>query len=111
MINRGGFKVFSAEVENALMQHPEVEDCAVVGVPEPVLGEKTLAQIATSSRMLDGAQLHAWLAERIADYKLPDFRRAGPGPVPRNQNGKVQKACLREEARAGLAGAALRATA
>ena len=51
MINRGGFKVFSAEVENALMAHPDVADCAVVGVPDPVLGEKTFAFVQRALRL------------------------------------------------------------
>lgn len=103
MINRGGFKVFSAEVENALMAHPDVEDCAVVGVPDPVLGEKTFALITTGSNNLSGETLRAYLLDRIADYKVPDFWDVGRDPVPRNQNGKAQKADVRARAKARTA--------
>jgi long-chain acyl-CoA synthetase len=103
MINRGGFKVFSAEVENALMGHPEVADCAVVGVPDSVLGEKTYAMVTTTTNTLDGVSLAAFLKARIADYKVPDFWDIGAAPVPRNQNGKVQKADVRMRARASQA--------
>ena len=91
MINRGGFKVFSAEVENAIMTESRVEDCAVVGVPDPVLGEKTFAFVKRRDANLTAADLNRHLRERIADYKIPDFWMVGDQPVPRNQNGKVQK--------------------
>lgn len=99
MINRGGFKVFSAEVENSLMEHPEIEECAVVGVPDPVLGEKTFAFVRRRNAELNGQALRAYLLARIADYKVPDFWLVGDDPVPRNQNGKVQKADVRALAR------------
>jgi acyl-CoA synthetase (AMP-forming)/AMP-acid ligase II len=96
MINRGGFKVFSAEVENALLQHLGVSDCAVVGVPDPVLGERTFALVQTRDANTTGEVLRDFLAARIADYKRPDFWQVGTQPVPRNQNGKLQKAQVRE---------------
>lgn len=99
MINRGGFKVFSAEVENSLMEHPEVDDCAVVGVPDPVLGEKTFALVKRRSAGVTDTSLRAYLLEKIADYKVPDFWLVSEQAVPRNQNGKIQKAEVRELAR------------
>ncbi|MFG1396717.1 class I adenylate-forming enzyme family protein [Roseixanthobacter pseudopolyaromaticivorans] len=95
MINRGGFKVFSAEVENALMSHDGVADCAVVGVPDPVLGEKTFALVQRRDRTTEAEMLRAYLKSRIADYKVPDFWLVDEAPVPRNQNGKHQKAEVR----------------
>lgn len=95
MINRGGFKVFSAEVENALMGHPDVADCAVVGVADPVLGEKTFALVERRAAHLDSEALRTYLLARIADYKVPDFWHVGEDAVPRNQNGKQQKADIR----------------
>ncbi|WP_056585210.1 class I adenylate-forming enzyme family protein [Mesorhizobium sp. Root102] len=99
MINRGGFKVFSAEVENSLMEHPDIEECAVVGVPDPVLGERTFAFVKRRTAELNGETLRAYLRANIADYKVPDFWLVGDEPVPRNQNGKVQKADVRELAK------------
>jgi acyl-CoA synthetase (AMP-forming)/AMP-acid ligase II len=95
MINRGGFKVFSAEVENALMNYPGVADCAVVGVPDPVLGEKTFAFVQRRELEVEGAALRDFLRQRIADYKVPDYWEVSENPVPRNQNGKLQKADMR----------------
>lgn len=102
MINRAGFKVFSAEVENALMAHEDIDDCAVIGVPDPVLGEKTYAKISTHNESLRGEALKAYLLARIADYKIPDFWSISNEPIPRNQNGKVQKAIIRETAKMAL---------
>ncbi|MNF58949.1 Long-chain-fatty-acid--CoA ligase [compost metagenome] len=98
MINRGGFKVFSAEVENALMSHVDIEDCAVIGVPDPVLGEKTYAKITTNNPNLSSEEVFEYLSAKIADYKIPDFWSIGVDPIPRNQNGKIQKAIVREVA-------------
>ncbi|MHA6729499.1 class I adenylate-forming enzyme family protein [Devosia sp. A369] len=92
MINRGGFKVFSAEVENALMAHESVIDCSVIGVPDPVLGEKTFVLIQSEDSQITSEGLGAYLRARIADYKIPDFWLIRAEPVPRNQNGKHQKA-------------------
>ncbi|MDZ3992570.1 class I adenylate-forming enzyme family protein [Pseudomonas sp. Teo4] len=102
MINRGGFKVFSAEVENSLMSHEDIDDCAVIGVPDSVLGEKTYAKISTRNDSLRGEALKAYLLARIADYKVPDFWSISSDPIPRNQNGKVQKAIIREIANMAL---------
>ncbi|MBT2334964.1 long-chain fatty acid--CoA ligase [Variovorax paradoxus] len=95
MINRGGFKVFSAEVENALMAHPDVADCSVVGVPDEVLGERTFALVQLRGAGLDAGALRQYLLDRIADYKVPDFYQLGTEAIPRNQNGKPQKAQVR----------------
>ena len=104
MINRGGFKVFSAEVEAALMAHAGVADCAVVGVPHPVLGEKTFAFVQPRTVDVTADVLRDFLAARIADYKVPDFWEVGDTPIPRNQNGKMQKAELRARALAARGG-------
>jgi long-chain acyl-CoA synthetase len=95
MIIRGGFKIFSAEVENTLVLHPGVADCAVVGVPDDILGEKTFALIQTKSAATTKHELASFLAARIADYKRPDFWALTLEPVPRNQNGKLQKSQIK----------------
>lgn len=100
MVNRGGYKVFSAEIEAALMTHPDVADCAVVGVPHPILGEKTHAFVQDRGGVLSAAMLADYLTARIADYKVPDFWTLTHDPLPRNQNGKLQKGELRDIARA-----------
>ncbi|WP_119421737.1 class I adenylate-forming enzyme family protein [Desertibaculum subflavum] len=100
MINRAGFKVFSAEVENVLAHHPGVVECAIVGRPDPVLGERTVAFVMPKPGFDNAAELRGFLAERLADYKVPDQIVLIDEPLPRNPNGKVVKAPLRERAAA-----------
>ncbi|MEJ8835123.1 class I adenylate-forming enzyme family protein [Ramlibacter sp. AN1133] len=99
MINRGGYKVFSVEVENCLLGHPAVQEAATVGVPCPVLGERIHAFVyAPGAR--DTERLREELVARcraeLADYKTPDEWSWLAEPLPRNANGKVMKRSLRE---------------
>jgi O-succinylbenzoic acid--CoA ligase len=102
MINRGGYKVYSAEVESALLEHPGVAEAAVVAVPCPVLGERVHAFISTSLK-IDVEELRAFCAERLADYKVPEFFTFRSEALPRNANGKVLKRALREALAGGSA--------
>ena len=95
MLNRGGFKVYSVEVENALMAWPGVVEAAVIGVPCPVLGERVHAVVHARATNLDEAALRAHCAERLADYKVPERIRFSAEPLPRNANGKLMKRLLR----------------
>ena len=74
MYIRGGYNVYPVEVEAALAEHPAVARAAVVGVPDPVLGEIGVAFVVpapgASLPTLDG--LRAWCRDRLADYKAPD---------------------------------------
>lgn len=93
MINRGGYKVFPVEVENVIVQLPEVIECAVFGYDDPVLGEKIAAVIAVlEGADLDEQRLRAFCRRTIADYKCPDLFRITTELLPRNSNGKVDKA-------------------
>ncbi len=98
MINRAGYKVYSVEVENVLMAHPDVVEAAVLGRPDPVLGERVHAVVASrpgaSAAALPGV-LRAFCAERLSDYKVPETFTIVSRPLPRNANGKLLKAELR----------------
>jgi long-chain acyl-CoA synthetase len=97
MINRGGFKIFSAEVENVLSGLDGILECAVVGYPDPVLTERVHAFVVTGDRSgLTEEKIRRFCAERLADYKVPESVTIGRDPLPRNANGKIQKALLRE---------------
>jgi long-chain acyl-CoA synthetase len=96
MINRAGYKVYSAEVENVLLHHPGIAEAAIIGSPDPVLGERVKAFIRRSDAALDAAAVRAFCAERLADYKVPELIVLVDAPLPRNANGKLQKAALRE---------------
>ena len=96
MINRGGLKIFSAEVESVLASHPSVVESAIVAKPCPVLGERVHAVVVTRDDV--GAEtLRAWRAERLSDYKVPETMLLTAEPLPRNANGKVLKRQLREK--------------
>ncbi|HMM90076.1 class I adenylate-forming enzyme family protein [Bradyrhizobium sp.] len=95
MINRGGLKIYSAEVESVLAGHPEVVESAIIARPCPVLGERVHAVVVTRNAV--GAEaLRAWCAERLSDYKVPETMDVRTDPLPRNANGKVMKRQLRE---------------
>jgi acyl-CoA synthetase (AMP-forming)/AMP-acid ligase II len=95
MINRGGEKIYSLEVENVISKHPKVMEVAVVAVPDRFLGEAVKAVIALrSGETADEEEIKKFCSEHLADYKVPkyvEFLEA----LPRNPAGKVTKANLR----------------
>jgi len=95
MINRGGLKIYSAEVESVLAGHSSVIESAIIAKPCPVLGERVHAVIVIRENV-DSATLRAWCAERLSDYKIPETMALMTEPLPRNANGKVLKRQLRE---------------
>ena len=96
MINRGGLKIYSAEVESVLAGHPGVVESAIIAKPCPVLGERVHAVIVTRDSGVSAEALRAWCAERLSDYKVPETMDLTLEPLPRNANGKVMKRQLRE---------------
>jgi acyl-CoA synthetase (AMP-forming)/AMP-acid ligase II len=96
VINRGGYKVFSAEVESTLVAHEAVAEAAVIGTPCPVLGERVHGVVVTRAPV-DAEALRAFCAARLADYKVPETYTLRESPLPRNANGKVMKRELRAE--------------
>jgi acyl-CoA synthetase (AMP-forming)/AMP-acid ligase II len=97
MINRGGYKIFTAEVETVLVACPGVVECAVVAVPCPVLGERVHAFVVTNGEEPAAEAVRAWCAARLSDYKVPETLTIQVDPLPRNANGKVMKRVLREQ--------------
>ncbi|OBA76854.1 long-chain fatty acid--CoA ligase [Mycolicibacterium elephantis] len=96
MIVSGGENVYPAEVENVLMDHPQVADVAVIGVPDDTWGEAVKAIVVPASEAaLNPAELLGFARERLAGFKLPksvDFA----AELPRNPSGKLLKRRLRE---------------
>jgi acyl-CoA synthetase (AMP-forming)/AMP-acid ligase II len=93
-IRRGGLNISSAEVEGVLAEHPGVFEVAVVPMPNPVLGEDVRAVVVAGAQPPpDEAELIAFCAERLADYKVPrriDFI----DELPRNAMNRVVKGAL-----------------
>jgi acyl-CoA synthetase (AMP-forming)/AMP-acid ligase II len=99
MINRGGYKIFSAEVEEEIAAHPAVLEAAVVARECPILGERVHAVVTLRAGFpdVDEAVLRKFVDATVADYKRPESWTIGRAPLPRNANGKVIKAKLREQ--------------
>lgn len=97
MIIAGGVNIYPAEVENAMMEHPDVVEVAVVGVPEATFGEQVVAYCEVRpGSALTGADLVGFLEPRLAPYKRPRHIRFVT-EFPRNPMGKVIKAVLRDD--------------
>ena len=95
MINRGGFKIYSVEVENVLAAHADVVEAAVVSKPCPVLGERVHAFVVPRAKGLALDAVRAHCAGQLADYKIPETLTLLETPLPRNAAGKVLKRDLR----------------
>jgi acyl-CoA synthetase (AMP-forming)/AMP-acid ligase II len=92
IVIRGGENIYSAEVENALYDHPAVMDAAVIGIPHHTLGEEPAAVVHLSpGHDASETDLRAWVAERLAAFKVPVAIRFYPETLPRNANGKILK--------------------
>ncbi len=93
LIVRGGANVVPAEVERTLLEHPDVADAAVFGLPDERLGERVVAAIIAAVADPDLDAIRAHCATRIAPYKVPDQIRI-VDTFPRNAMGKVRKTAL-----------------
>jgi len=94
MIISGGENIYPAEVENVLMSHPKVADCAVIGVPSDKWGETPKAIVVKAGEVTE-QEIIDYCRERLAHFKCPtsvDFIDV----IPRNPTGKVLKRELRK---------------
>ena len=97
MIISGGFNVYSVEVEQALMQHPDVQDSAVIGLPDDKWGEKVVAVLQLhAGRKADPHEIQAFVKARIGSVKTPKLVEIWPD-LPRSKVGKVLKKDIRAE--------------
>lgn len=97
MVLRGGENVYCSEVEAAIYEHPDVAEAAVFGVPDERLGEDVAAAVVLRpGAALDAPALQAFLAERIAKFKIPATIWFREEQLPRNANGKFLKRELRD---------------
>jgi long-chain acyl-CoA synthetase len=97
MLIRGGENIYCVEVENALYEHPAVTDAGVIGIPHPTLGEEPAAVVVLKNdSSVTQADLCAFLAERLAAFKVPVKIVFAPAPLPRNPTGKLMKGELKK---------------
>lgn len=100
VIIRGGENIYCAEVEAALFEHPGIEDAAVIGIPDPALGEEAVAVIVGDAA-LTSEEVRRHVGERLAAFKVPAHVVFRSEPLPRTASGKVLKRELRSEVAAG----------
>jgi len=95
LIVSGGENVYPAEVESALLEHPGVAECAVVGVPDERWGHRVVAVILPSDTGATAEALTAHLRDRLAGYKVPRAFEFSVEPLPRTASGKIQRHLVR----------------
>ena len=100
MIISSGYNISGPEVENVLLLHPHVQECAVVGLPDEERGQVVTAFVVLKPGLAGGAaaakELQDFVKREIAPYKYPrqiEFVEA----LPRTATGKLQRFRLREE--------------
>jgi long-chain acyl-CoA synthetase len=101
MIVAGGVNIYPAEIEKAIIEHPDIENCAVIGIPQDDFGEQPLAfVIPKPGHILTADDVYAFLDGRLASFKKPrqiEF----VDTLPTNPMGKILKTELREPYWAG----------
>ena len=97
MIISGGENIYSTEVENKIYEHPAVESCAVIGIPDDKWGEKVHAIVdLKKSASATEEELITFCKERLAGYKCPRSVSFQSEPLPLSGAGKILKSKLRE---------------
>jgi non-ribosomal peptide synthetase component E (peptide arylation enzyme) len=97
IINRGGKKFFPREVEEILYTHPKILHAAMIGVPDPRLGEKNcLCVVLKGPETLELPEVVSFLKGQVADYKLPEVIYVLP-ELPMTGTGKIRRPILQEQ--------------
>jgi bile acid-coenzyme A ligase len=109
MFTVGGRNVYPAKIENALAEHPAVLSCLVVGVPHADLGQVPHALVHSRTTLAE-ATVTSFIAERLAEYKVPRGVEFVDTPL-RDDAGKARRSAIRDEVIARLDAAARGATA
>jgi long-chain acyl-CoA synthetase len=96
MILRGGENVYCVEIENCLAEHPDIDEAAIIGVPDAELGERVKAVVRlTPGARLEPRDVQQYVASRLASFKVPEIVEFIDKPIPRNPAGKILKNVLR----------------
>ncbi len=90
IIKSGGYKISALEIEAVILQHPDVKECAVVGIADETWGEKIGAAIVWKRNSLTVDELLGWMNDKLAGYKLPSVM-VNVEDLPRNAMGKLVK--------------------
>jgi len=95
MIVSGGINIYPAEIERVLVEHPQIRDVAVIGIPDEKFGERLCAVIVPGDEAPTLESLRSWAKERMAGYRVPSELEIKT-ELPRNPSGKVLRRELRE---------------
>lgn len=94
LIIRGGFNVYPREIEEVLYKSPQVIECAVIGVPDPILGEE-IAAFIVCNKGINVEEISRHCREYLAGYKIPRMFKVMDS-LPKSSIGKILKTQLRE---------------
>ena len=95
IIKSGGYKMSALDIERHLLEHPNIAECVVVGLPDITWGQKVAAVVVAKSQInFDIDDLRTWCADRLPPYQIPTVMKVLP-ELPRNAMGKVNKKELR----------------
>ena len=94
IIKSGGYKLSALEIEAALLEHPLIAECAVIGLPDDTWGEAVSAAVVLKSGTLELTDLRDWCKGRLSVYKIPQ-RLKVVSELPRNAMGKVTKPAVK----------------
>jgi len=103
LVIRGGENIGCGSVEAALLEHPDIIEASVYGVPDERLGEE-IGTTLYAKRHIDEAELRAFLEPRLARFEIPRYVHFQDEPLPRIASGKILKRQLRDEAAKRLVG-------
>ena len=97
MVIRGGYNIYPREVEDLIYTCAGVQEVVIIGVPDPVLGEKTCAciRLQPNAKMID-AEIKDFCRGKLADYKVPDYVRFFES-FPQTPTGKLHRVRLKEQ--------------
>ena len=95
IIIRGGFNIYPREIEELLYQHPAVVECSVIGRPDPVFGEKTVAYVVSKDTELIEDDVRDYCKAKLAEYKVPDYI-IFIEEIPKSGTGKILKTALKD---------------
>jgi malonyl-CoA/methylmalonyl-CoA synthetase len=90
IIKSGGYKISALEIEAVLLTHPEVKECAVVGLADETWGEKIAVAVVWKTNPLSIEEIRQWMSDKLAAYKLPSLL-ISVSEIPRNAMGKAVK--------------------
>lgn len=94
IIKSGGYKLSALEIEAVLLEHPDIAECAVIGMPDDTWGEAVTAVVVLKNGKLELPALREWCKGRLSVYKIPQ-RLKVLSELPRNAMGKVTKPAVR----------------